>query len=327
MFAPMQVEASDYQLKPMNCPFHIMMYKSHLRSYRDLPLRYAELGTVYRYERSGVLHGLLRVRGFTQDDAHVFCTPAQIEREVEACVDFALAVMRTFGFERYEVDLSKWDPAHPESYAGKPEDWHRSTEALENTLRRMKIPYREMEGEAAFYGPKIDVKLIDAIGRSWQLTTVQFDFNLPARFGLQYVADDGAKHQPLMVHRALLGSVERFFGILIEHYAGAFPLWLAPVQVEICPVSEKVADYAKHVTETLKRHNLRVHLDDRNEKLPAKIRDAQLQKIPYMLVVGPKEAEAGTVSVRHRSKGDLGPKPLAEVITALQQETESRATS
>jgi threonyl-tRNA synthetase len=194
-------------------------------------------------------------------------------------------------------------------------------------MARMKIPYKKMEGEAAFYGPKIDVKLIDAIGRPWQLTTVQFDFNLPARFGLEYVAEDGAKHQPLMVHRALLGSVERFFGILIEHYAGAFPLWLAPVQVQICPVSEKVADYAKHVTETVKRHHIRVHLDDRNEKLPAKIRDAQLQKIPYMLVVGAKEAEAGTVSVRHRSKGDLGPKPLAEVITELQQEIDSRATS
>jgi threonyl-tRNA synthetase len=233
--------------------------------------------------------------------------------------------MKNFGFDKFEVELSDWDPAHPENYAGKPEDWHRATAALADTMQRMNIPYKKMEGEAAFYGPKIDVKLIDAIGRSWQLTTVQFDFNLPARFGLQYVADDGAKHQPLMVHRALLGSVERFFGILIEHYAGAFPLWLAPVQVEICPVSEKVADYSKHVTETLKRHNLRVHLDDRNEKLPAKIRDAQLQKIPYMLVVGPKEAEAGTVSVRHRSKGDLGPKPLADLVEALRQESDSRA--
>ncbi len=302
-------------------------HKSKLRSYRELPVRLAELGTVYRYERSGVLHGLLRVRGFTQDDAHIFCMPSQIESEVEACMDFAFAVMKNFGFDEFEVELSDWDPAHPENYPGRPEDWQHASDALARTMARMKVPYKRIEGEGAFYGPKIDVKLIDAIGRPWQLTTVQFDFNLPARFGLQYVGEDGAKHQPLMVHRALLGSVERFFGILIEHYAGAFPLWLAPVQVEICPVSEKVADYAKHVTETLKRHNLRVHLDDRNEKLPAKIRDAQLQKIPYMLVVGPKEAEAGTVAVRHRSKGDLGPKPLAELVEALQREIDSRAAS
>ncbi|MGA3177928.1 MAG: threonine--tRNA ligase [Candidatus Acidiferrum sp.] len=324
MFGPVEVEKADYQLKPMNCPGHILIYKSKLRSYRDLPVRLAELGTVYRYERSGVLHGLMRVRGFTQDDAHIFCTPQQIEAEVEACVDFAFAVMKNFGFHKFEVELSEWDAKHPESYAGKPEDWQRATSALASTMARMKIPYKHMEGEAAFYGPKIDVKLIDAIGRSWQLTTVQFDFNLPARFGLEYVGEDGARHQPLMVHRALLGSVERFFGILIEHYAGAFPLWLAPVQVQICPVSEKVQDYAKHIHETLKNHGIRVHLDDRNEKLPAKIRDAQLQKIPYMLIVGPKEAEAGTVSVRHRSKGDLGPRPIADLVAALQQEIEKR---
>jgi threonyl-tRNA synthetase len=327
MFGAMEVEKAEYQLKPMNCPGHILIYKSKLRSYRDLPVRLAELGTVYRYERSGVLHGLLRVRGFTQDDAHIFCTPKQIEKEVEACVDFAFAVMKNFGFDKFEVELSDWDATRPENYAGKPEDWHHATSALAETIRRMNIPYKRMEGEAAFYGPKIDVKLIDAIGRSWQLTTVQFDFNLPARFELQYVAEDGAKHQPLMVHRALLGSVERFFGILIEHYAGAFPLWLAPVQVEICPVSEKVAEYAKSVTETLKRHGVRVHLDDRNEKLPAKIRDAQMQKIPYMFVVGGREAEAGAVSVRHRSKGDLGPKPLTEVVDMLHREVHSRAAS
>ncbi len=308
MFGPVEVEKADYQLKPMNCPGHILIYKSKLHSYRDLPVRLAELGTVYRYERSGVLHGLLRVRGFTQDDAHIFCMPSQIESEVEACMDFAFAVMKNFGFDKFEVELSDWDPKHPENYPGRPEDWQHASDALARTMARMNIPYKRIE-------------------RPWQLTTVQFDFNLPARFGLQYVGEDGAKHQPLMVHRALLGSVERFFGILIEHYAGAFPLWLAPVQVEICPVSEKVADYAKHVTETLKRHNLRVHLDDRNEKLPAKIRDAQMQKIPYMLVVGPKEAEAGTVSVRHRSKGDLGPKPLAELVEALRQESDSRAIS
>ena len=327
MFGAVKVEKADYQLKPMNCPGHILIYKAKLKSYRDLPVRLAELGTVYRYERSGVLHGLLRVRGFTQDDAHIFCTPSQIEGEVEACMDFAFAVMKNFGFDQFEVELSDWDAAHPENYAGKPEDWQRATTALAGTLKRMKIPFKKMNGEAAFYGPKIDVKLIDAIGRPWQLTTVQFDFNLPARFGLEYVGEDGARHQPLMVHRALLGSIERFFGILIEHYAGAFPVWLAPVQAEICPVSEKVNDYARHVTETLKRHGLRVHLDDRNDKLPAKIRDAQLQKIPYMLVVGAKEAEAGTVSVRHRSKGDLGPRPLAEFVAALQKEAETRAAS
>src|ERR1700746_2876153 len=327
MFGAVEVEKADYQLKPMNCPGHILIYKSKLRSYRDLPVRLAELGTVYRYERSGVLHGLLRVRGFTQDDAHIFCMSSQIESEVEACIDFAYAVMKNFGFDKFEVELSDWDPQHPENYPGKPEDWQHASDPLASVLKRMNIPYKKMAGEGAFYGPKIDIKLIDAIGRPWQLTTVQFDFNLPARFGLEYVGEDGARHQPLMVHRALLGSVERFFGILIEHYAGAFPLWLAPVQVEICPVSEKVIDYAGHVRETLKNHNIRVHLDDRNEKLPDKIRAAQLQKIPYMLVVGPKEAEAGTVSVRHRSKGDLGPKPLADLFDSLRQESDSRATS
>jgi threonyl-tRNA synthetase len=324
MFGPIEVEKADYQLKPMNCPGHILIYKSKLRSYRDLPVRLAELGTVYRYERSGVLHGLLRVRGFTQDDAHIFCMPSQIEAEVEACMDFAYAVMKNFGFDKFEVELSDWDPKHPENYPGKPEDWQHASDALARVMTRMNIPYKKMAGEGAFYGPKIDVKLIDAIGRPWQLTTVQFDFNLPARFGLEFVGEDGARHQPLMVHRALLGSVERFFGILIEHYAGAFPLWLAPVQVEICPVSEKIAEYAKHVHETLKSHGIRVHLDDRNEKLPAKIRDAQMQKIPYMLVVGPKEAEAGSVSVRHRSKGDLGPRPIADVVASLQEEINNR---
>jgi threonyl-tRNA synthetase len=327
MFGAVEVEKADYQLKPMNCPGHILIYKSKLRSYRDLPVRLAELGTVYRYERSGVLHGLLRVRGFTQDDAHIFCMPSQIESEVEACMDFAYAVMKNFGFDKFEVELSDWDPQHPENYPGKAEDWQHASEALARVMTRMKIPYKRMVGEGAFYGPKIDVKLIDAIGRPWQLTTVQFDFNLPARFELEFVGEDGARHQPLMVHRALLGSVERFFGILIEHYAGAFPLWLAPTQVEICPVSEKVAEYAKHVHETLKNHGIRVHLDDRNEKLPAKIRDAQMQKIPYMLVVGPKEAEAGTVSVRHRTKGDQGPRPIADVVTSLQEEISSRTVN
>ncbi len=327
MFGPMEVEKADYQLKPMNCPGHILIYKSRLRSYRDLPMRLAELGTVYRYERSGVLHGLLRVRGFTQDDAHIFCTPAQIESEIQACVDFAFAVLRTFGFGKYEVELSARDPAHPEHYAGTVEDWQRAEGALVATLERMKIPVKRMEGEAVFYGPKIDIKLIDAIGRPWQLTTVQFDFNLPPRFGLEYVGEDGSRHQPLMVHRALWGSVERFFGILIEHYAGAFPAWLAPVQVEVLPVSEKFLNYAKKVSDALAAAGFRAHLDDRNEKLQAKIRDAQLQKVPYMLVVGGKEAEAGTVSVRHRSQGDLGPLPLEEFLAALRWEVDARAAN
>ena len=325
MFGPVEVEKDDYQLKPMNCPGHILIYKSRLRSYRELPVRLAELGTVYRYERSGVLHGLLRVRGFTQDDAHIFCMPEQIESEIEACIDFAFAVMKTFGFSQYVVELSEWDPEHPENYPGSAEDWERSTGALQRTLTRLNIPFKRMKGEGAFYGPKIDFKLIDAIGRPWQLTTVQFDFNLPGRFGLEYVGEDGNRHQPLMVHRALWGSVERFFGILIEHYAGAFPVWLAPVQAEVLPLSEKFAVYAGNVVAELRAAGFRVHLDDRNEKLQAKIRDAQMQKIPYMLIVGGKEAEAGTVSVRHQSKGDLGPRPIGEFIADLRQQNDSRA--
>ena len=324
MFGPMEVEKAEYQLKPMNCPGHILIYKSRLRSYRELPLRLAELGTVYRYERSGVLHGLLRVRGFTQDDAHIFCMRDQLEKEIEGCVDFALAVLRTYGFERFEVELSARDPAHPENYAGTVEEWEHAEAALKNSLERMKIPCKYMPGEAVFYGPKIDVKLLDAIGRPWQLSTVQFDFNLPRRFGLEYVGEDGARHQPVMVHRALWGSEERFFGVLIEHYAGAFPAWLAPVQATVLPVSAKFEEYARGVAQKLRDAGFRVHLDDRNEKLQAKIRDAQLEKIPYMLIVGGKEAEAGTVSVRHRAKGDLGARPVADFVAALLEEVENR---
>jgi threonyl-tRNA synthetase len=325
MFGPVEVEKADYQLKPMNCPGHILIYKTHLRSYRELPVRLAELGTVYRYERSGVLHGLLRVRGFTQDDAHIFCMPDQIEKEIQDCVEFAWEVLRVFGFDRYEVELSGGDPSRPQDYAGTPEEWQRAEAALVNTLKRMNVPYKYIAGEAAFYGPKIDVKLVDAIGRPWQLTTVQFDFNLPRRFKLEYVGEDGARHQPLMVHRALFGSIERFFGVLIEHYAGAFPAWLAPVQVSVLPVSGKFAEYADKVAKHLKDAGFRVHNDDRNEKLQAKIRDAQMQKIPYMLIIGGKEAEAGTVSVRHRAKADLGPRPLEQFTSDLRQEIETRA--
>ena len=325
MFNAMEVEKADYQLKPMNCPGHILIYKSRLRSYRELPVRLAELGTVYRYERSGVLHGLLRVRGFTQDDAHIFCMPDQIEKEVEACMEFAWEALRVFGFDRYEVELSARDATRPDDYAGTVEEWDRAEAALIDTLTRMKVPFKYMPGEAVFYGPKIDVKLVDAIGWPWQLTTVQFDFNLPRRFELEYVGEDGARHQPLMVHRALWGSVERFFGVLIEHFAGAFPAWLAPVQAEVLPVSGKFSEYAQKVTADLKAEGFRAHLDDRNEKLQAKIRDAQIAKVPYMLIIGGKEAEAGTVSVRHRSKGDLGPRPFAEFVAALREEVSSRA--
>jgi threonyl-tRNA synthetase len=251
--------------------------------------------------------------------------PEQIEKEVQDCVEFAWEVLRVFGFDRYEVELSGGDPSRPQEYAGTPEEWKHAEDALTNTLKRMNVPYKFMAGEAAFYGPKIDVKLVDAIGRAWQLSTVQFDFNLPGRFDLEYVGEDGSRHRPLMVHRALWGSVERFFGVLIEQYAGAFPVWLAPVQVSVLPVSGKFEEYAKKVTQQLKGAGFRVHLDDRNEKLQAKIRDAQLQKIPYMLILGGKEVEAGTVAVRHRAKGDLGPRPLDQFIADLHLEVGSRA--
>ncbi len=325
MFGAMDVENDHYQLKPMNCPGHILIYKSRTRSYRDLPLRFAELGTVYRYERSGVMHGLLRVRGFTQDDAHIFCMPEQLESEVQACVEFAFQVLKTFGFDRYQVELSARDPQHPEHYAGTVEEWNMAEGALKNTLERMSIPYKYMPGEAVFYGPKIDVKLVDAIGRPWQLTTVQFDFNLPRRFGLEYAAADGHPHTPVMVHRALLGSVERFFGVLIEHYSGAFPVWLAPVQAVVLPISDKHLDYAREVQAELRRDGVRVQLDDRNEKLNARIRDAQLQKVPFMLVVGEREAQAKGVALRRRDTGDAGFRPLAQFRDEVRHLIDTRA--
>ena len=306
MFTPMELDDADYRMKPMNCPGHIIIYRDTLRSYRDLPIRLGELGTVYRYERSGVMHGLLRVRGFTQDDAHIFCTPEQIEDEVIGCMEFALAVLKTFGFEQYQVELSIWDPNDKKNFLGGDEKWELAIRSLESALGKLDIPYKTIPGEAAFYGPKIDVKLVDAIGRLWQLSTVQFDFNLPQRFELEYVAEDGTRKQPVMVHRALFGSVERFFGVLIEHYAGAFPLWLSPVQVVMVPIAERHSNYANQVTEKLKEAGVRVQVDARNEKMNAKIREHTLQKVPFMLVVGDKEAESGTVSVRTRGKGDEG---------------------
>jgi threonyl-tRNA synthetase len=306
MYPPMELDDAEYRLKPMNCPGHILIYKNSPRSYRDLPQRYAELGNVYRYERSGTMHGLLRVRGFTQDDAHIFCTPAQIEDEVVACIEFAEAVLKTFGFTQFKVELSTWDPSKPQDYTGSAENWNTAVASLKSALTRKSIPFAEIPGEAAFYGPKIDVKLVDVLGRLWQLSTVQFDFNLPARFELEYIGEDGAPHQPVMVHRALFGSVERFFGVLIEHYAGAFPMWLAPVQVGLVPISEKHHDYARAVQQRLEAAGLRVELDLSNQKMNAKIRDFGLQKLPFILILGDKEMTTDSVSVRVRAKGDEG---------------------
>ena len=319
MFKRMELDDAEYQLKPMNCPFHILIYQDRMKSYRDLPVRLGELGTVYRYERSGVLHGLFRVRGFTQDDAHIFCTPEQIEDEVVDCLQFALDTLRTYGFEKYEAELSTWDGGASGKYDGTPEQWSLGENALKKACERLNLAARVTPDEAAFYGPKIDVKLVDAIGRLWQLSTVQFDFTLPRRFGLEYIAEDGKAHQPLMVHRALYGSVERFFGILLEHYAGAFPVWLAPVQVTVLPITDRQLEYATQVTQRLRQAGIRATLDDRNEKVNLKIREAQLQKIPYMLVVGDREAQAGTVSVRNRKHGDQGVRPLEAFLEQVRE--------
>ena len=327
MFTPMKLDDADYRVKPMNCPFHILIYKDQLRSYRDLPVRLGELGTVYRYERSGVMHGLMRVRGFTQDDAHIFCTPQQIEGEVVGCIDFAFAVLNTFGFKEYQVELSTWDPKDRKNFVGSDEQWELASGSLEKVLKERGIPYKVIPGEAAFYGPKIDVKLVDAIGRLWQLSTIQFDFNLPQRFELEYVGEDGQRHQPLMVHRALWGSVERFFGVLIEHYAGAFPLWLSPVQVAVVPISEKHLEYAEKVGGQLREAGARVHVDGRNEKMNAKIREHALQKVPYIVVVGDKEAQAGSVNVRTRGKDKTDDMPAVEFVGKVCQLIAEKATS
>jgi len=302
MFDVMELDDAEYRLKPMNCPFHILIYRDSLKSYRDLPVRLGELGTVYRYERSGVMHGLLRVRGFTQDDAHIFCTPEQIEREIADCLEFAFDVLKDFGFDKFQTELSTWNPEDRKNFVGSEEQWNHATQSLEKVLKARGVEYKTIPGEAAFYGPKIDIKLVDAIGRLWQLSTVQFDFNLPARFNLEYVAEDGSRKQPVMVHRALYGSVERFFGVLIEHYAGAFPVWLSPVQAVMIPISERHVDYANKIAAQLEAVGVRVEVDARNEKMNAKIREHALQKVPFLLVVGDKEAEAGKVNVRTRGK-------------------------
>ena len=327
MFDAMELDDAEYRLKPMNCPGHILIYRDSLKSYRDLPVRLGELGTVYRYERSGVMHGLLRVRGFTQDDAHIFCTPEQVEDEISNCLDFALDVLKDFGFDKFQTELSTWNPDDRRNFVGSEEQWNHATESLEKVLKRRNIEYKTIPGEAAFYGPKIDIKVVDAIGRLWQLSTVQFDFNLPQRFGLEYVAEDGSRKQPVMVHRALYGSIERFFGVLIEHYAGAFPVWLSPVQVAMIPISERHAGYANKVADELKAIGVRVEVDARNEKMNAKIRDFTLQKFPYVLVVGDKEEAGGAVSVRTRGKGDEGSMPLENFIARSQQMVATKATT
>ncbi len=326
MYTPMELDDAMYRMKPMNCPFHILIYKNSPKSYRDLPARYAELGNVYRYERSGTMHGLLRVRGFTQDDAHIFCMPSQIESEVADCIDFAEAVLKTFGFSEYKVELSTWDPKDRAHYAGSDENWNLAIRSLDNVLTAKGIPYKTIPGEAAFYGPKIDVKLVDVLGRLWQLSTVQFDFNLPARFELEYVGEDGGRHQPVMVHRALFGSVERFFGVLIEHYAGAFPLWLAPVQVGLVPISEKHTAYAGKVEAALKEAGVRVETDARSEKMNAKIRDFALKKTPYILVFGDKEESSGQVNVRTRGKQEQASMALDAFVAKAKELVATQST-
>ncbi len=324
MFKRMELDDAEYQLKPMNCPFHILIYKDRQHSYRELPVRLGELGTVYRYERSGTMHGLLRVRGFTQDDAHIFCTLQQAESEVVSCLEFAMDTLKAFGFTQYKAELSTWDGGKSGKYDGTPEQWEIAESALRNAVAKVGLEAKVMEDEAAFYGPKIDMKLVDAIGRLWQLSTVQFDFTLARRFNLEYIGEDGRAHQPLMVHRALFGSVERFFGILVEHYAGAFPLWLAPVQVAILPITDRQISYSHLLSERLKKLGIRVLVDDRNEKVNFKIREAQVQKIPYMLVVGDREEEAGNVSVRHRRRGDLGVQGFDDFLASIQPLIASR---
>jgi threonyl-tRNA synthetase len=306
MFAPTKLEETEFRLKPMNCPMHIGIYKSQQRSYRDLPQRYGEMGTVYRAELSGTLHGLMRVRGFTVDDAHLFCTPEQVQQEIFDCVDFAYEVLKTFGFDKIKFELSVKGSDTSKLYLGSAEDWQKAEAEMAAGLDARGIEYERMEGEAAFYGPKIDFKIEDAIGRLWQLGTVQRDFNLPERFQLEYIGEDNKPHRPVMVHRALFGSIERFFGVLIEHYAGAFPMWLAPVQVVALPITDRINEYAEKVAAELRKAGLRVDVNVRNDKIGAKIRDAQMQKIPFMLVLGDREMEEGKVAVRERTKGDIG---------------------
>jgi len=324
MYTAMKVDDFDFYVKPMNCPFHIMIYKNQLRSYRDLPLRWAELGTVYRYEKSGVLHGLLRVRGFTQDDAHIFCAQEQIEDEIIEVIRFSKYMWKSFGFENLDFYLS----TKPEKSVGEDYLWEKATRSLEIALQKENLSYKVDEGGGAFYGPKIDIKVKDALGREWQMSTVQFDFNLPERFDLKYIGEDGKEHRPFMVHRALLGSLERFMGVLIEHYAGAFPVWLSPIQAAIIPVSKNFLNYAQEIYHILKQENIRIKLDDRNEKVGYKIRDWEVNHKPnYLLVVGEKEESEKKVSVRKIKKGDLGQMRIEEFIEKIQREIKEKITN
>ena len=320
MYEPMEDEHQAFQLKPMNCPFHVLMYKDRLHSYRDLPIRWAELGTVYRREMSGALHGLMRVRGFTQDDAHIFCREDQIESEVMGVIDLTLEVLRTFGFDEFEVNLS----TRPDDAIGSSEIWEHATASLRSAIEKKGLDYTVDEGGGAFYGPKIDIKIRDAIGREWQCSTVQLDFNLPERFDMEYVAEDNERRRPIMIHRALFGSVERFFGVLIEHYAGHFPTWLAPVQAAVLTITERQDDYAREVADTLRRQGFRVEPDLRNEKIGFKIREHTLKRVPYLLVLGDREMENGQVAVRTRSGEDLGTMNLDQLSERLREEVEDR---
>ncbi len=320
MYAPIEIEEQKYYLKPMNCPFHIEIYKSGIRSYRDLPLRYAEKGTVYRYERSGVLHGLMRVRGFTQDDAHHFCAPSQMPAEIDFVLDFSLKILRAFGFDQINAYLS----TRPEKAVGDPERWRDAEAALKASLERAELPYKLDEGGGAFYGPKIDLKINDAIGREWQLSTIQFDFNEPDRFDMTFIDEDGQAYRPYMIHRALLGSIERFFGILIEHYGGAFPVWLSPVQAVIIPIADRHVDFARKVAAELSEADLRVDVDERSDRMNAKIRDAEKRKIPYMLVVGDREMEQGQVDIRRRSGERLGALKVDEFMLLALKDVEEK---
>ena len=324
MYSPIDIEGHEFFIKPMNCPFHIMIYRSRTRSYRELPLRWAEMGTVYRYERSGVMHGLLRVRGFTQDDAHIFCRPDQIEDEILSCLDLTLHLLRSFGFHEYDVVLSVRDPEHKEKYIGDDDMWEMAEGSLFKALERRELSYKREEGEAVFYGPKIDIKIKDALGRAWQCTTIQFDFNLPERFDMTFIGKDGREHRPYMVHRALLGSLERFFGILIEHYAGAFPIWLAPVQAILLTITDRNIPYGEELHGNLFNARIRVDKDFRNEKLGFKVREAQMKKIPYMVVIGDKEMENGTVTVRLRDGRNLPPMSPDELIAKITEESQAR---
>ena len=313
MYPVMDLDGQEYYLKPMNCPFHIMYYRNDIRSYRDLPIRIGELGSVYRNERAGVLHGLLRVRGMTQDDAHIFCRPDQIEDEINKVLDLTFHLMKTFGFENFEIMLS----TKPEKSVGEIARWDLAIESLKNTLISRGLTYQIDEGGGAFYGPKIDINIEDAIGRLWQCTTVQFDFNLPERFGLNYIGEDGNAHQPYMIHRALLGSLERFIGVLTEHYGGAFPLWLSPIQVSIIPIADRHIDYANNLASKLGASEFRVDVNTKKERMNAKIRSAQMSKIPYMLIIGDKEVESNNISIRHRSGEDLGVMPFDDLLNKL----------